>query len=99
QHMKQELTSINGFFWQGHNQAAAYCIKNNVHLDVASAWIDKSIRIQKNFMNLNTKAKLLDKQGKTQEAAALRAEALTIADEPQLNTYGYELLGEGKTKE
>jgi tetratricopeptide (TPR) repeat protein len=99
QSMSQELTNINGFFWQGYNQAAAYCTMQNIHLDQASAWIDKSISIQKNFTNLNTKSKLLAKQGKQQEADALRTEALAMADEAQMNTYGYELLAQEKTQE
>ena len=99
QSMRSELSNINGFFWQGHNQAAVYCIQNNVHLDDAAAWIDKSIKIQKNFTNMTTKAKLLEKQGKQTEADALRKEALAMADEVQLNAYGYQLMGENKMKE
>lgn len=99
QSMKQELTNVNGFFWNGFNQAAAYCITKNVHLDQAAVWVDKSISMQKNFANLTTKAKLLAKQGKQTESDALKIEALTIADENQLNTYGYELLGQEKNDE
>jgi tetratricopeptide (TPR) repeat protein len=95
--MKKELSGINGFFWQGHNQAAAYCISNNVHLDEATSWVDKSIAFQKNFNNLTTKARLLEKQNKTNESALIRKEALELADETQINAYGYELLGQGKT--
>lgn len=99
QSMKKELTYINGFFWQGYNGAAAYCIQNNIHMDDAAKMIDNSIQIQKTFVNLNTKAKLLDKQGKHTEAEALRKEALAMADETQLNAYGYELMGQGKMEE
>lgn len=97
--MRRELSNVNGFFWQGHNQAAAYCIQNNIHLDDASAWIEKSISIQKNFTNLTTKAKLLEVQGKSQEADALRKEALTMADEAQINAYGYALIAQSKLAE
>ena len=97
--MRKELANINGFFWQGHNQAAAYCIKNNIHLDVARTWIDKSIGIQKNFTNLTTKSKLLDKQGNNAAAEDLRKEALTLADEAQLNAHGYELLAQNNSNE
>jgi tetratricopeptide (TPR) repeat protein len=97
--MHKELDGVAGFFWQGHNQAATYCIENNIHLDQASVWIDKSITIQKTFTNLSTKANLLDKQGKASEAAIFRKEALTLADENQLNTYGYLLMGQKKMNE
>ena len=99
QSMRQELTGINGFFWEGHNQAADYCIQHKIHLDDAAKWIDASIGIQKTFANLNTKSKLLTSEGKQAEADALKKEALTLADENQLNTYGYNLLGKDKTKE
>lgn len=97
--MQQELTDLYGFFWAPHNQAAAYCIQKNIHLDQAAVWVDKSIMIQKNFNNLNTKSRLLAKQGKQQEADALKTEALTMADETQMNAYGYELLGQERNKE
>ena len=99
QSMSKELTNAPGFQWQSHNQAASYCIRNNIHLNEASQWIDKSIGIQKNFTNLNTKSNLLSKQGKTQEAGELKKEALQLADEAQLNAYAYDLMGQGKTNE
>ena len=39
------------------------------------------------------------KQGKQAEADALKAEALKVADENQLNTYGYALLAQDKKTE
>ncbi len=99
EHMKKELANINGFFWQGHNQAANYCIQNNIHLDEAEKWINKSIALQKNFTNLNTKSKLMELQGKTQEASALRKDAYVLADEVELNAHGYELVNQSKLAE
>ena len=99
ENMQKELDGVAGFFWQGPNQAATHCIENNIHLDQASVWIEESITLQKTFTNLNTKANLLDKQGKASEAAIFRKEALTLADENQLNTYGYLLMGQKKMNE
>jgi tetratricopeptide (TPR) repeat protein len=97
--MQKELTNINGFFWEGYNQAAAFCLQKNIHLDQAMVWADRSIEIQKNFTNLNTKSKLLAKEGKQADADALKTEALKIADENQLNNYGYTLLAQDKKTE
>ena len=97
--MRDELKNVPGFFAQGHQQAAAYCIDNKVHLDDAEKWIDKSIKIQKTLANLNTKSKLLALQGKQTESDATLKEAMTLADETQLNAYGYQLIGQGKLKE
>ncbi len=97
--MKEELKNIPGFFPEGHQQAAAYCIDKKVHLNEAETWIDRSIALQKSFSNLNTKSQLLALQGKQAESDALIKEAMELADENQLNTYGYQLLGQGKKVE
>ena len=55
--------------------------------------------MQQQLINLNTKSKLLEKQGKTAEASALKKDALSLANEAQLNAYGYELLLNKKTTE
>ena len=52
-----------------------------------------------NFTNLRTKAGLLEKKGDAKAAAELRAKALTIATEVEMNAYGYQLLGEKKVDE
>ena len=67
--------------------------------DEALAWADRSISMQKTFANLRTKAALLEKKGDAKTAAALRAEAMPLATEVDVNNLGYQLLGEGKTAE
>jgi tetratricopeptide (TPR) repeat protein len=97
--LRQELRGLGRFFWQGWNQAAAYCLRNNVNLDEALAWSDESTKIAENFTNLRTKAGLLEKKGDTKTAEALRAKSLTLATEVEMNAYGYQLLGQKKTEE
>lgn len=99
QSMQKELVHINGFFWQGYNQAAAYCVSNNIHLDIAEKWLEKSISIQKNFTNLTTKSKLKALQNNSTESEKLAKEAMDLADEAQLNSYGYQLLAQNKNAE
>jgi tetratricopeptide (TPR) repeat protein len=99
QSMQKELVHINGFFWQGYNQAAAYCVSNNIHLDIAEKWLEKSISIQKNFTNLTTKSKLKALQNNSTESEKLAKEAMDLADETQLNSYGYQLLAQNKNAE
>lgn len=93
--MREELKNIPGFFPEAYQQAAAYCVNRKVHLEEAELWIDKSISLRKGFANLNTKAQLLELQGKSKEAKQTSEEAMTLADEQQLNAYGYELLAQG----
>jgi tetratricopeptide (TPR) repeat protein len=97
--LRKELRGLGRFFWQGWNQAAAYCLRNNVNLDEALNWANESTKIAENFTNLRTKAGLLEKKGDTKTAEALRAKSLTLATETDMNNYGYQLLGQKKTDE
>ncbi len=79
-----------GFSWQSFNQAANYCLRRGINLDEALAWADKSISMNENLTNLSTKAGLLDKQGKTAEAKAVRDRAAKVAvTEQDVNQLGY----------
>jgi tetratricopeptide (TPR) repeat protein len=97
--LRSQLRGLPRFFWQGWNQAAGYCLAHDVNLDEAKQWADRSIAINENFTNLRTKAALLEKTGDTKTAADLRAKALQIANEADINNYGYQLLGEKKYDE
>ena len=98
-HMKKELDNLPGFTWQAWNQIAAYSLMNKIHISDAINWIDKSITINKNFTNQMTKAGLLEASGNTAEADQLRSSPMDLATEAELNTYGYQLLQQGKNDE
>ena len=93
------LRGAAGFGWQGFNTAALFCVRNNVNLPEALTWADRSIELNENFSNLQTKASVLEKLGRKEDAAALRDRSLEIASETDLNQLGYTFLQEGKTKE
>jgi hypothetical protein len=88
-----------GFTWDGFNQAAQFCIKRNVNLPLALEWIDRSLSMAQNFSNLQTKAALLEKMGKSAEAATLKEKSLGLATEAEVNILGYTTMAEGKKKE
>jgi len=92
----QELRGLPQFFWQPWNQAANYCLSHNLNYPEALNWVDRSISINENFTNLQTKASLLEKTGKAEEAKKLREYSFSLANENDLNQYGYTLLGEDK---
>jgi tetratricopeptide (TPR) repeat protein len=98
-HMKKELDNLPGFSWQGWNQIAAYALMNKIHMSEAMDWVDKSLTINKTFSNQLTKAELLEEMGKTSEAAELKEAAMKMGTEAEVNTYGYTLMGSGKTDE
>jgi tetratricopeptide (TPR) repeat protein len=91
-----QLRGLPRFSWQGWNQAANWCARNGVDLDEAVTWADRSISMQKTFANVRTKALILEKKGDAKAAAALRAEALPLATEADINNLGYQFLGENK---
>ncbi len=95
--IRNELRSAPQFYWQGWNQAADYCLRENVNLPEALTWIDRSIRMNENFTNLSVKAGILKNMGQTAEAAKLSNEAVTLATEAELNILGYQYLNQGNT--
>jgi tetratricopeptide (TPR) repeat protein len=97
--LRSQLRGLPRFSWQGWNQAAAYCLAQGVNLPEALTWANESIGRNENFQNLRTKAGLLEKTGDAKAAEALRARAMKIAVEADLNTYGYQLLGQKKLDE
>ncbi len=96
---RAELKGLAGFGWRGYMQAANYCLQNDTNLEEAITWIDQSITNSKGFSNLQVKAGLLAKKGQVAEAMKIMEEAIPTGSPNQLNNYGYQLLGAGKTKE
>ncbi len=93
---RRELRGLPQFFWQPWNQAANFCLQNDINTDQAIQWVDQSIAIIENFANLQVKSALLEKKGQLKEAEELMKRAMKIAKENEINQYGYQLLGAGK---
>jgi tetratricopeptide (TPR) repeat protein len=94
--LRQQLRGLGRFFWQPWMQAAAWCAGNDVNLAEASEWAQRSIAINENFNNLQLRATLQEKLGHAGDGASLRKRAFELATEPDINAYGYQLLGEGQ---
>lgn len=90
----QELKGFTGFSPNGRISAANYALANRVNQEEAIVWIDQVIQTNKTFQALNIKSRLLKQTGKTAEADKLMTEAMAIATEPEINAYGYQLVGE-----
>lgn len=77
-------------------QAAQYCIQNNVALDKALAWMDRAIYFrvmgEKNFRTLSTRADVLSKMGRIDEAKRVMEEALPMGNITDIHYYGRSLL-------
>lgn len=89
---RNELRSVPGFGWQGYQNAANYCLNNNINHEEAIKWADVAIQRNKSFPTLTTKAGLLNQKGKTAEADKMLDEAVAMGTKQQLNNLGYQLL-------
>lgn len=88
-----ELKGVKAFDWKAHASAANYALQNKVNLEQGLEWANRAVAQNKNFTSLNIQSGLLQEMGKTAEAEKAKKEALALANETELNAYGYELLG------
>ncbi len=65
----------------------------------AAEWADSAINRNGGFRSMQLKAGAIERMGDSTGARTLRARALTIANEADVNAVGYQLLGQGKTDE
>ncbi len=98
---EEELTGAAGFVWQNWQAAANWSIQNDYALEKALVWADQAINApffgNENFGTLSTKANVLDKLGRADEAKeimdrALNHPATTVF---QIHQYGRQLIGRG----
>lgn len=95
----QQLRGIGAFAWEVWYEAAHYCHEQKIAPERAMTWVDISIARGANFENQSLKATMLEEQGRTAEAVALRKSMIDGATNAQLNTYAYQLANAGKMDE
>ncbi len=96
---RRQLRGREQFSWEPWNEAAKYCLDNNVNLEEGLAWIDRSMAVNANFTNTMTKSGLLKKAGQTALADSLFDVALSIGNVQEVYAFGRDLLGEKKLDE
>ncbi len=97
-----ESKNPRGFTWQGLNIAANWCLNNNYQLDQGLAWSNLAINTfggGQQFTAISTKAQILEKLGKTDEANTTMKQAIPLANMNELHQYGRQLLTAKKPKE
>jgi len=95
-YLEDSLAKASATSWQPWYQAARYCLEQGIEPVKAMTWIDASIKAEENSRNLECKARLLDKAGKTTEAIAMLDRALTLGREKSPKEY---VVGLEKTRE
>jgi tetratricopeptide (TPR) repeat protein len=99
QSLRDQLKGGHQFFPEAWSGAAGWCARNDTNPDEAMVWADRSLKLRETYVGLRVKAALLEKKGDAKGAESLRAKALTIATEAEVNQTGYGLLGQNKVDE
>ncbi|RYY00892.1 MAG: DUF2911 domain-containing protein [Gammaproteobacteria bacterium] len=100
---QNELRTQRGFYWLAWDQAAQWCLQHNANLEQALLWSDSasgpSFGGAALFQPKATKAQILQKLGRNDEAMAIMKEALPLANMQEIHGYGRSLLAQKKPKE
>jgi hypothetical protein len=88
-------------YWQNMQQAAEFCLVNNVNIEEGLSWADRSINTyfgDANFRTLSTYAGLLEKVGRVPEADSVMKVAFPKGSLDDIYSYGSDLLRMKKVK-
>jgi tetratricopeptide (TPR) repeat protein len=100
---RKELRTSKGFQWESWNQAAQWAVQHNVNLNEALLWADTATSVgfggSQSFQAWSTKAQVLDKLGRGDEATAIMKKAMPFATMNDIHGYGRSLLQQKKNKE
>lgn len=101
--VRRKLQDSPGFTRQSWEQAANFAFNNGGDLEEALSWVNTAISGpfvgQKTFNNLQLKAQILSKMGKTAEADAIMEEALPMGTVFEVHQYGRQLIAQDKDQE
>jgi tetratricopeptide (TPR) repeat protein len=91
QNLRNQLRGRVQTEWQAWEEVANYLLENKLSADEAAKYADRSIAIEDRFENEITKARALKALGRTQEAQAAQAKALTLGSESQIYDFARSL--------
>lgn len=101
--IRSQLSGAMGFDPPSLQAAAQWCLTNDLNYEEALTWVntatDPNLGGLKTFAVLSTKAGLLRKAGKEQEADKIMETALANASVIEMHGYGRQLIGQKKYKE
>jgi tetratricopeptide (TPR) repeat protein len=101
--IKDQLTGGIGFNSQSLTAAARWCLTNDVNHEQALKWITRAenpnLGGSATFNTMNTKAGLLRKMGKMEEANIEMKKAVEVGTAFELHGYGRQLLAQKKVDE
>lgn len=96
--VRQQLRDLPYFFAQSWNEAAQVAMQRR-QWALAAEWADSAIIRNGGFRSMQLKAGAIERMGDSAGARTLRARAMSIANEADVNAVGYQLLGQDKVDE
>ncbi len=99
--LRKQLEDSPGFSWTNVNAAANYCLQNDVNLEEALTWAEAAVSApfigNENFTTLSTKAGILQKLEKADDAKVVMEKAIKhpTATVFQIHQYGRQLIASG----
>ena len=98
--LRNQMRHLAGYKPETYYEAAMYCLDNDFNYDEALRWVEQAIESNEaRFENLELKSQLLERLGRSKEAVAFHAEALSLATPQQKYMLGDRFLREGKLDE
>jgi hypothetical protein len=98
--LRNQMRHLPGYKSETYYEAAMYCLDNDFNYDEALRWVEQAIASNEaRFENLELKSQLLERLGRTKEAAEIHGQALSLATPQQKYMLGDRLLREGKLDE
>lgn len=92
-----QLKGGMGFNWESYKSAAVYAMGNESNWAQGLIWATNAVNMKRNFETLFTQSTLYRLNGMEAEAQAAQNEANQLANEVELNAYGYQLLNINQT--
>ncbi len=100
---RDEIRTDKGFSSLAFQQAAQYCLDRNTNLEEGLKWSESAISEtfigEKTFGTLSLKSKFLEKMNKTDEAAAIMKQAVSIGSANEVHGHGKQLMAAKKLPE
>jgi hypothetical protein len=86
-HVRNQMRNSAQYIWVGLNDAADWCAQNNIGLEDALGWADRSIQAEDRFENEMTRSQVLTGLHRDGEASTARAKAMGLGNAIQLYSF------------
>jgi hypothetical protein len=96
--LERQLTGLPQFYPQSWADAATWAIDNG-QLELADGWVARSLSIQETFGGRLAESRLRTAQGRADDAATARRQALALGDLNELHQLGRTLIRAGQKAE